>query len=416
MNHDIIPFALIGAGGFGKLHLKAILAMEEEGRARLTAVCDPNVHNLGDSTTLLKERGVRLYLDHEEMLSREQDLRAVTIAAPIPYHYRLAKSCLERGLFIYLEKPPVPLLDQLDELIAADAEKRVAVGFQLIDTDWVRQIKQWIVDGSLGDITNIRVTACWPRPTAYYQRAGWAGRMSLRGEPVFDGPATNALSHLLHNIMFFAGTHQHSFAEPSEIRGELYRARPIESYDTVALQGRFGSGMRFSAELTHAGDKALPYRMEITGTKGWARAYEETRALESSLGSQPLNRDTGNALIKTYSQFIDYVNGAVDRPSTTLGDTRGYVLTTNAMLVSSGGIHTIDEAWTEIRDYNDDKIYTVHGLEAALLDCSSGSPLFSEQGLPWASARPETVDTAGLKSSVARAACFKEEIPKISPK
>ena len=270
-----IEYGLIGVGGFGVEHLAALRRLEQSGEIRLAAVCDPGIHRFSEVEADLKNRKVRVYLDSDEMLAQEDNLAAVTIAAPIPFHDRMVKACLARGVFVYLEKPPVPLLSQLDELIAADTDWKVAVGFQMIESDWSRQLKQWIASGELGDILEIRAAACWPRPDSYYQRAKWAGRMAIDGEPVFDGPATNALSHLIHNIMFLAASGPVEFDEPVEVQGELYRARPIESYDVACMRGNFSSGTRFFAALTHATEKPLPFQMEVVGTQGWARVQED---------------------------------------------------------------------------------------------------------------------------------------------
>ena len=167
-----------------------------------------------------------------------------------------------------LEKPPVPLIQQLDALIEADTNNRVAVGFQMIASESVQRAKQLIVEGKLGDIQDIRAAACWSRTDSYYNRASWSGKMTLRSEPVFDGPATNALAHLIHNIMFLASPQRDGFDEPIEVQGELYRARPtIQSYDTACLRGRFESGTVFVAAFTHATEQQFPFVLEVHGSK-----------------------------------------------------------------------------------------------------------------------------------------------------
>ena len=377
-------YGLIGVGGFGAQHLAVLRSLEQSGEIRLAAVCDPGIHRFPEVEADLKRCKVRIYQDYLEMLDREDNLAAVTIAAPIPLHDRMVKACLGTGVFVYLEKPPVPLLSQLDDLIAADKERKVAVGFQMIESDWSRQFKQWIAEGKLGEVLEIRAAACWPRADSYYQRAKWAGRMAIDGEPVFDGPATNALAHLIHNIMFLAAVGPGEFDAPVEVQGELYRARPIESYDTACMRGRFSSGTRFFAAVTHATEKPLPFQMEIVGTKGWARIAEDSQLVESSLGSLRCNGNVHEALLRSYLPFLDYMKGGGRPPSTLLRDARGYSLATNAMLESSGGIHTIDKKW--IRRIGDDGNgqYSVPDLQETIAG-SLGKPLlFSETELPWA--------------------------------
>lgn len=383
--------ALIGLGGFGRQHFRTLRSLEKAGRIRLSAICDPNARGVPDVQDELPSLNVRIYDDWEQMLSCEPDLTAVTIAAPIPLHYRMAKACLDSGLFVYLEKPPVPLLEQLDELIAADAHQRISVGFQMIHSKWSRQIKNWIIDGVLGELTEIRAGACWPRSDGYYNRAKWAGRMVLDGEPVFDGPATNGLAHLIHNIMFFAGGSFETFGSPIEVQGELYRARPIESYDTACLRGSFESGVQFSAALTHASEKMLDFEVHVIGSKGWARVSQGGKMLESHLGSA---RCTADAEIEdAYCDFFDYIGGNKTRPATLLRDTRGYSLATNAALLSSEGIHSI--ALSHFSQVGDGGAYSIRDIHGLITDSLQTPQLFSETQVPWA-----------VKSHVVRTGCL----------
>jgi hypothetical protein len=253
-------------------------------------------------------------------------------------------------------------------------------------------LKQAIADGKLGKVTAIRAAGCWPRQDSYYSRAAWAGKMLLDGAPVFDGPATNAFAHLIHNIMYLAAAERDGFAIPVEVAAELYRARPIESYDTACLRGRFHSGIEFNLAVTHATEVPLLYRIEVLGTQGWARLSDDGAKLESNVGvSCDCPQSTQELLDINYVNFIDVLNGRADRFSTRLADARGYVSATNAMLLSSGGIHTIDPA--SVRQYGRDGEagFDVLNLREAVEETFAAGRLFNEQGLPWATAKPEPV-------------------------
>lgn len=382
MKPHTVNYALIGIGGFGSQHLKAILELEQADKLRLVAVCDPAIHRFPDVQNELLSRKIRIYENSEDMLVEESELTAVTIAAPIPLHYRMAMACLRRDLHIYLEKPVVPLLEQLDELIDADTRNRIAVGFQMVEADWSRTIKQWAVEGALGEIREIRVAACWPRADRYYNRAEWAGQMLMGGEPVFDGPATNALAHLLHSIMYFSSDRLDGFDAPVEVQGEMYRARPINSYDTVCLRGRCKSGVRFHAALTHAGKTAFPFEIHVAGTKGWVKVSQDGRVFESSLGSLRSDAQTGDLLVRTYERFLGGINDPGARPSTLLADTRGYSIATNALLLSSGGVHSIGKPWVFREETGGG--YCVRQFPEIIEEFLRSPLLFSESNLPWA--------------------------------
>lgn len=377
--------ALIGVGGIGKRHLQCIDAMERVGKARLTAVVDPSTAPLQHTLQELRQRGVRWYPDYRKMLDAEKEVRAVSIVTPIPLHFEMTAHCLERNLHVFLEKPPVPLIQQLYELIGRKGSERVAIAFQWICSREVRLLKQMIVEGRLGRITEIRMSACWPRRDAYYDRADWAGRMALDGKPVFDGPATNGLAHIIHNAMFFCGETFEGFGKPKTIEAELYRARPIEGYDLICFRGESLSGVRFLASLAHAVEEHKPYRIEVCGTRGWARIGMDGTHFEtdqSGISFDPASRP--DSFVALYENFLDFAAGKTPRPASTLRDSTGYVLATNGALLSSGGIHSIGKPWARTYVSHEETGWSVEGISDLIGRSFEERRLFSEFGTPWA--------------------------------
>ncbi len=390
--------ALIGVGGIGQIHLAAITSLAKEGRARLVAVADPSVDRLPEAKAALTAQGVRWHRRYEDLLEEEKTLDAVTVATPIPCHFDMARACIRRGLLVNLEKPPVPFLHQLETLIEDDPAQRVSVGFQMIGSPPIQQLKQLAVAGEFGEIREIRAAGGWPRSHTYYERASWAGKMHLGGEPVFDGPATNALAHVLHSIMYLAGREAGSFEVPVNVQGELYRARPIQSYDVACLRGRLGSGALFAAALTHATEREFPFQIEVHGDKGWARLSANGTRLETSGGlcmDDPESFADGFA--RYYRRFFDSAAGDDQRADTRLRDARGYVLATNAMLLSSGGVHAIGEPWACPYGEGATGGYAVTGLHETLKEFLATGKLFSELSVPWAVAT-EPIDAENISA------------------
>ncbi len=247
------------------------------------------------------------------------------------------------------------VLQQLDELIAADTGRRVSVGFQMIFSRAVQAVKNGIVNGALGDVREIRI-----------------------GEtPVFDGPASNA--------MFFASPEAEKFDSPISVQGELYRARPIPSYDVACLRGKFASGTTFTAALTHATQTAFPYELEVIGSAGRAHIYDNGTKLESDvLPASDCSESTEDLIYATYQVFLQSATEGNHCGGTCLRDSRGYVLATNGMLISSGGIHPIGANFKQVYDQGDDRGYNVTGLAESVGTALKTGQLFSEQKLPWA--------------------------------
>ncbi|MDE2703465.1 MAG: Gfo/Idh/MocA family oxidoreductase, partial [Gemmatimonadota bacterium] len=87
-----IPVGLIGCGGRGRGHVRALHALVD---VELVAVCDPvaaNREQVGD------EWGVeRRYADVEAMLDAEE-LAAAIVATPAHLNAEAALPCLKRGI------------------------------------------------------------------------------------------------------------------------------------------------------------------------------------------------------------------------------------------------------------------------------------------------------------------------------
>ena len=96
---------LIGVGGFGASHLKALSQLEAEGLVRLACVADPAGERLMDTRRRLESDNVHWYTDYRSLLEQESDLNAVAIAAPIHLHLEIAAAAIAHKLFVYLEKP-----------------------------------------------------------------------------------------------------------------------------------------------------------------------------------------------------------------------------------------------------------------------------------------------------------------------
>lgn len=385
--NNAIKYGLIGIGGIGRTHLAVIEKLESAGLVNLAAVADPTIPPSDLVRIALEQRGVQWHANYQDMLDR-CPLEAVTIAAPIPLHFEMARACVECGLFVNLEKPAVPTLEQLAELLAVDERQRIAVCFQRVHSRSVLEAKAHLAQGRLGRPLEIRACGAWPRFNRYYERARWVGKMMLDGEPVFDGPATNALAHVIHNIMYLATPEIGKFDVPVEVQGEIYRARPIESYDVACLRGRFASGIRFHAILTHATQEEIPFQVKVSGSEDFALISKNGDFFQTGTKIVHCPETTSELMEKCYRQFLGFVRGEEPRPATYLRDTHGYAAATNGMLRSSGGIHDIGARW--VRNYQCGEQFglDVVGLSEAIKTAFREGGMLSELDLPWAVKTP----------------------------
>ncbi|MCE0497172.1 MAG: Gfo/Idh/MocA family oxidoreductase [Methylacidiphilales bacterium] len=379
-----LPIALLGASGHGAFHLKELFSLKKRGLIELAAVADPAISRLQEVRANLEEQQVAWYEEPKKLFQQERKIKAISITAPIPWHDGLCRAALEQDLYVFLEKPPVPLIQQWDSLLRLDASRRIAVAFQNIASLPIQTLKHWCVEGRLGKIETIRIAAAWRRKTKYYERSSWAGKLLLEDVPVLDGPATNALAHVLHDAMFLASPQPSGFAVPLEVKAELYRARPIESYDTCCLRALLEGGIELTAALTHACEETRPYKIVVTGSRGKAWIGADGTRLENDQGWPNIEEPSAQHRSRCYENFILYALGRRPRPDTLFADTRGYVLLTNGMVLSSGTIHTIPAAYKSVVDAGQEETYVIAGVLPLLQTTLERGLLFSEQGVPWA--------------------------------
>lgn len=364
--------ALAGVGGYGRIHLEGFYRLQQEGLVAIVAVADRSAEALRGLDDFSDLAGTLRFTDYERMLE-EVPLDALVIAAPIPYHYEMARAALEKQIFILLEKPPTILLSELERLAELDRERRVMVGFQHVYSNVYVLAEEIVRSGQLGEVKAISTRGIWPRPTGYYERAGWAGKLSWNGTPVFDGPATNAFAHFLHLLLQLGG------GQVERLRAELYRARPIESYDTCCIAGELTSGTRFYAGFSHAAEGRQAVRFDVIAEKGRLRVDNDWGVLTCGSRVVPLAAPADECLRRA---FLAFASGDAASNKTPLSSTEGFVRATNLMLLSSAGVHTIDPAAVRVCNPGvaAEALYCIKDFAAILERSAQALVPFSELG------------------------------------
>jgi predicted dehydrogenase len=371
---------MIGIGGFGQVHLTSLRTLAHANRAKLVAFADPTAARLPDTVAALTWEGVAQYDRFEDMIARD-DIDAVIIATPIFLHVQQTVACLAAGKNVYLEKPPCPTLAEYDQLEAAwrASGKVCAVGFQMQAAPVFAYISELVDSGKLGTLTDVWAAARWPRDDAYYSRASWSGRYTLNNVPVFDGPATNALAHVVHATSAIAGA-------PVRVRGALKRARPIESFDTAYIEAETEKNVRLQLLLTHATQVEKGPIARLRGTGGEATFDWDMNATFTPTGGETIAlKFPYQNMVSILLNFIDAVETGSE-PATTLPQTLSFLNVVNGALQSGGGITSFDPAL--IAAVNDDtpkRLYTVAGLDAdieAFTDDPAATPSTVAPG-PW---------------------------------
>lgn len=262
--------ALIGVTGYGKVHLDILLSNHEAGLWKFAAATIINPDEAGEIIAQLEALGTRIYRDYRAMLDAESGLALVCIPTAIHWHTPMTLDALASGANVLVEKPLAGSVSEVEEILAAREKSGhfVAVGFQDLYLRQTWQLKDWILNGKIGRVKRLKGIASWPRPLAYYQRNGWAGKLHVNERPVFDSPLNNALAHYVNLLIFLGGPDRESSAKVELLEANLYRAQPIETFDTASLVGRTADGADFFFHATHSSDEAVNPILRVEGESG----------------------------------------------------------------------------------------------------------------------------------------------------
>jgi predicted dehydrogenase len=368
-----IQVGIVGMGGYAFYHHKAIEHLEQAGEVRLVCTCDPQADSFASERATLRfnERGVRVFSDFEAMLAGcAGDLDLVVVSTPIPLHLEMHRRCIEAGVACYLEKPPTLDYRELAAMIETDrtAPKQTLVGFNYIAEPSRLALKQRLLDGEFGRMTHASLVALWRRSSTYFQRSDWAGRLKLGDKPVLDSCFGNAMSHFVHNMLFWLGREDlFSWGEVTKVQAALYRAHAIEGADTFFVEATAG-GVPLRCITTHA----------CSGTEFHEEALVCERAtIRYAVGRQIKiqwhgGREEDIPLAKfpqpeeSHRAYLRYLRGEVPRPITTLADCLDFVNLNDLAYVSSQTIDRIPAA--RINPYHvldaDSDFLAIAGLEA----------------------------------------------------
>jgi predicted dehydrogenase len=387
MSDGAIRFGVAGIGGYAG-YMADRLLVESQSRsphARLVAVCDPEVDRFPERAAELKSKYIRIVNSVEELLSQEID--AVSLPVPIDLHRSFTEASLSADKAVLCEKPAAGSVDDVDAMIAArdSAALPVGIGFQDVYQPGVHELKRRILRGDFGVVLSASVVGCWPRGDRYYRRNTWAGKIQRDGRWVLDSPANNALAHYIHLALFLLGPTERSSAVPAEVEAELYRANPIENYDTCSLRLTFEGGSHALIGLTHACANNMEPEVLIRAERARIR-YTPLRRIdirtESVTETIKLLRNPHSAMFETMHTWMR--KGVDSAAGGTLEMARAHTVAINAASQVSSIVDIPPEFIEPAADERGAPLKTVRGLVDALHASIRGGRMLHESGLvPW---------------------------------
>jgi len=145
---DVIRFGVIGYGYWGPNVVRNLGQLE---KADVLAVCD--MSPAARQRVHKAHPDVAVTADPAELIT-SADIDAIAVVTPVWTHYELAKTALENGKHVFVEKPFTSNTAQAEELIELAAKKnlKIMVDHTFLFTGAVRKIKQLLDENALGKL------------------------------------------------------------------------------------------------------------------------------------------------------------------------------------------------------------------------------------------------------------------------
>lgn len=248
-----VGIVLAGIGGYGNLYLEKLLEEGEKLNARLVGVVDPNPEICPNYKKLL-EKQIPIFSSIEDFYEYHRADLAI-LSTPIHLHAPQTCYALNQGSHVLCEKPMSSSIDEVKAMIETRDRtgKFVAIGYNWSFTEPIQEMKNDILQGKYGKPLRMKAVVNWPRNKAYFERNDWAGRkFSDDGKPIFDSVVSNATAHYLHHMFYMLGPTTEESVEVKEVTAELYRANPIENFDTCAVKVKVAGDVEIFYFATHA--------------------------------------------------------------------------------------------------------------------------------------------------------------------
>ena len=145
---NILRVGVIGYGYWGPNIVRNVTSLE---KCQLVAVCDQNPAALKRASRLYP--GVQMTSNASEVLT-SPDIDVIAVVTPVWTHFELAKTALENGKHVFVEKPFTSTSEQAEQLIELAAKKnlQIMVDHTFLFSGAVRKIRELVDNKTLGSL------------------------------------------------------------------------------------------------------------------------------------------------------------------------------------------------------------------------------------------------------------------------
>lgn len=392
----MIKLGMIGAGGYAFYLLKLIWRLPEQIQV-VGVVSNPQRKSAGRQACIDKK--IPIYDSAEDMLEAlKGKADVIFIPTPINTHYELTKKSVDAGFDVFLEKPPVATIQELDSLneYTKQKNKRVAVAFQYLYSDIIQALKKRISSGEFGKIKRISSVAGWQRDDTYFNRNSWAGKIKLNGDWVLDGTINNPLAHMLSAELYLASLEQGIMENPSSVQAELYHGHDIESEDTSSVRIITQNGVEVLFNASLCVDKEINPIIRIDCEKACIDYSEFSAATINfkdgrieNIADQNIKNFEDEAELRIWMlKELVRCYKCGEEFAATLENCRPFVLAVNCAFESNGVPSPIAKKYINQFEQGDTNKKTIKEINSVLGMAFNEYKLFSEIGVEWAKCSP----------------------------
>ena len=233
----LTQLAVVGYGLVGKKHAQAIIDHPE---SELCAIVEP-----------IEINSLKNHYSSLDTLLENQKPDGIILATPTPLHIQQGLACIEKHIPILIEKPisvhskdAKILLDRANKLNVP-----ILVGHHRRHNDIVKNAKNMINSGQIGEIYSVHSTCWFFKPDSYFEASEWR---SKRGA----GPILVNLVHDIDLLRHFCGEVKSVFAISSPSK------RGFETESVAAATLHFENGI--IATISVSDSIASPWSWEMT--------------------------------------------------------------------------------------------------------------------------------------------------------
>ena len=221
----MIRSALVGAGNIARAHLGVLRGLPG---VECVAVCD---RSPAMAESAAEAFGVAAWFTDFERMLREVRPGVVHVTTPPASHFVLARTALEHGAHVFVEKPITTRAAELDELVAlARSRGRMLVEDQnYLFNGTLRELLRRIDSGELGELVHVDVVlelGVLGPGSRYTEPAAANPFAALRGGVVAD-----FITHLCSLAVRLVGPHRRALA----LWSKRDPSTPLSSDELLAL-------------------------------------------------------------------------------------------------------------------------------------------------------------------------------------